>query len=872
MKIFFKAITIMIFTFAISMQIQINVKAGTVASVNTKKDVLVGKHWTVSFNKPLSASSVNTTNIKLVGESNKYLDIKVTLSNGNKNVIIQPLKNYEYNKTYTLIVTQKVTSEDGKPLAQEVRMNFSTKSPPTKPSEFTVCIDPAQYYTEITGTVGAKAKDINLSTALKLGNILKTRGFNVVYTRSGDSVPWSKINEVDAKATIAKNEKADIFLSINTNSSTNIEAKGIETYYTLDSNSNKLLASSVQAELVKATASRDRGVKAASETATFDILKKTSCPAIVLELGFLSNAEEEVLLSRLDYQNNAAKAIANGLMSYAGFKNTDNSYDSIISISSVQDIRISLTEGGKYNFPKTLQAIMSDNLKKEVEVQWPQDIVYLTQAGTYSYEGTIKNYDKKVKAIVEVSKKEVSKFIVCINPARGGTDDGNIGPTGLKEKDVNLDVALRLGKLLEKENVQVVYTRSTDSVTWNSDNEIQERINVANNAKADLLVTISCNSFSSEATSGIETFYLTGNAKSKQFAEYIQAEIVNKTAAINRGIKESEFNSLKLSNAPGAMATLGFITNRNEESKLKSSEYKDNLASALANAVAKYIIINPKDNIGDDGSIFGNTYVSDITQNVKKGDSFVFPAMIKVTKDNGEQRDVEVVWNSKVLDTSKVGVYAFIGTITGSIIKVNLAVNVIETTNQTYKVVLDAGHGGYDPGAVGARGTKEKEVVLAITLKVGDILAKNGVETTYTRISDNINWPTNQTSNLQVRCDISNNVKPDYFVSIHANSYTSPSASGIETYYSSGNTEGQKLAQAVQEELIKETGRIDRKVKTAGFYVLNNTDATAILVETSFLSNPEEEILLSTQEYQDKLANAIATGILKSLGITSIVY
>ena len=187
-------------------------------------------------------------------------------------------------------------------------------------------------------------------------------------------------------------------------------------------------------------------------------------------------------------------------------------------------------------------------------------------------------------------------------------------------------------------------------------------------------------------------------------------------------------------------------------------------------------------------------------------------------------------------------------------------------------VILDAGHGGYDPGAVGAMGTKEKEVVLAITLKVGEILAKNGVETTYTRISDNINWPTNQTANLQVRCDISNNVKPDYFVSIHANSYISPSASGIETYYSSGNTAGQKLAQAVQEELIKETGRIDRKVKTAGFYVLNYTDATAILVETSFLSNPEEEILLGTQGYQDKLAKAIATGILKSLGINSIVY
>ena len=70
-----------------------------------------------------------------------------------------------------------------------------------------------------------------------------------------------------------------------------------------------------------------------------------------------------------------------------------------------------------------------------------------------------------------ISPAKPSKFIVCINPARGGIDSGSIGPTGLKEKDVNLDVALRLGKLLEKENVQVVYTRSSDSVTWNSVNE-----------------------------------------------------------------------------------------------------------------------------------------------------------------------------------------------------------------------------------------------------------------------------------------------------------------------------------------------------------------------------------------------------------------
>ncbi|MCB2290174.1 N-acetylmuramoyl-L-alanine amidase [Clostridium sp. CS001] len=673
MKNIFKAFIIMILAFVLCIPMQIIVKASTYTNLGSKKDVVVTKPWTVSFNKPLSATTVNTTNIKVIGENNKYVDIKVSLANNNKDVIVQAIKNYEYSKPYTLIVTEKVRSVDGKPLTSEVRMNFNTQSAP------------------------------------------------------------------------------------------------------------------------------------------------------------------------------------------------------VLKIASVQDIMTNLEEGSKYTFPKTVQATMSDNSKKEVQVEWLQDFVNLDKSGAYTYEGTIKNYDKKVKAIIQVSKKQASKFIVCINAARGGSDSGSVGPTGLKEKDVNLDVALRLGKLLQKENVQVVYTRSGDSVTWNSSNEIQERINIANNAKADLLITISCNSYTSEATNGIETFYLKGNAKGKQLAEYIQSQLISKTAALDRGIKESDFNSLKLSNAPGAMAALGFITNKSEESKLKTSEYKDKLALAFTEAVKKYISLNPQNGSGDGNTSPGNIYINDITENVKKNDKYTLPLIIKVTTDSGTEKEVDVVWDIKSLDTNKVGVYAFQGTIKESTKKVSLVVNVIETTKTNYKVVLDAGHGGFDPGAAGPTGINEKSVTLAVTLKVGSILAKNGVETIYTRTSDNITWSTNETQNLQARCDISNKAKPDYFVSIHANSATA-AAVGIETYYYGGNQSGAKLAQAVQTELIKETGKSNRGIKTANFYVLRNMDATAILVETSFISNPVEEKLLASEDYQNKLAKAISTGILKSLGISNIVF
>ncbi|MBU3189489.1 N-acetylmuramoyl-L-alanine amidase [Clostridium bowmanii] len=190
-----------------------------------------------------------------------------------------------------------------------------------------------------------------------------------------------------------------------------------------------------------------------------------------------------------------------------------------------------------------------------------------------------------------------------------------------------------------------------------------------------------------------------------------------------------------------------------------------------------------------------------------------------------------------------------------------------------YKIVLDAGHGGNDPGAIGPTGLKEKDVTLAITLKVGSILVKNGVETIYTRTTDNIPWSTNEAQNLQARCDISNSAKPNYFVSIHENSFSAPSATGIETYYFTGSVAGQKLAQAVQTELVKVTGNVDRKIKTtSGLYVIKHVDATSILVESAFISNPEDERLLATQAYQYTLAKAIATGILKTLGISNIVY
>ena len=156
------------------------------------------------------------------------------------------------------------------------------------------------------------------------------------------------------------------FLSINTNDSDANTANGIETYYTTGVSKNKTLATFVQAELIKATQAKDRGIQVGSTT----ILNKTSCPSIVTYLGFLSNPAEEALLSGAQYQNNAAKAIANGLMNYAGFANTDTTYDNTLKISSIPDITGSVVVGGTYTLPGTVTAIMGNGSKQTVSVKW----------------------------------------------------------------------------------------------------------------------------------------------------------------------------------------------------------------------------------------------------------------------------------------------------------------------------------------------------------------------------------------------------------------------------------------------------------------------------------------------------------------------
>lgn len=175
-----------------------------------------------------------------------------------------------------------------------------------------------------------------------------------------------------------------------------------------------------------------------------------------------------------------------------------------------------------------------------------------------------------------------------------------------------------------------------------------------------------------------------------------------------------------------------------------------------------------------------------------------------------------------------------------------------------FNLVIDAGHGGKDSGACG-NNLKEKDIVLSIVKKLKERLSpyKKEINLKLTRETDIF-------LELSERATISNNFKADLFVSIHCNSAENKTAQGVETYcYKLSNNKGAKL---IHEEIIKKgVYTKDRKVKEANFYVLRNTNAHAVLVETAFISNEEDAKILKSK--QDDLVEAILRGILKYFGI-----
>ncbi len=178
-------------------------------------------------------------------------------------------------------------------------------------------------------------------------------------------------------------------------------------------------------------------------------------------------------------------------------------------------------------------------------------------------------------------------------------------------------------------------------------------------------------------------------------------------------------------------------------------------------------------------------------------------------------------------------------------------------------IVIDPGHGGSDPGAIGKTGVREKNVALAVSLKLRDILQAGGAKLIMTRTTDRDVFAANASGSdeLGARAAIGNNNNADLLISIHANSFRDPDVKGTSVYYYGQSPYSRLLAQTVQYGAVKNGGLSDRGIYPANFYVLRRTLMPAVLVETAFISNPAEEALLNNPQFQQRLAQGIADGI-----------
>lgn len=189
----------------------------------------------------------------------------------------------------------------------------------------------------------------------------------------------------------------------------------------------------------------------------------------------------------------------------------------------------------------------------------------------------------------------------------------------------------------------------------------------------------------------------------------------------------------------------------------------------------------------------------------------------------------------------------------------------------TKVVILDAGHGGWDPGKTGTKGENEKNINLQIAKQLKQYLEQGGAVVYMTRDSDEA-LGEKKGDDMKERKRIANESSGDIFVSIHQNAFPKQSAKGAQVFYHKQSEEGQKLAQEIQKALKTYVDSENtREIKeNTNYYILKKTQLPSALVECGFLSNSEEEQKLNSEQYQQKIAWAIYIGIMNYFEMESL--
>lgn len=211
-----------------------------------------------------------------------------------------------------------------------------------------------------------------------------------------------------------------------------------------------------------------------------------------------------------------------------------------------------------------------------------------------------------------------------------------------------------------------------------------------------------------------------------------------------------------------------------------------------------------------------------------------------------------------------IAIFIFCCLISLGIVAVN---ELTDSPFRPYTIVLDAGHGGRDNGCIGINGTKESDINLQITKIMASMLQDFGFRVILTRTNENGLYDNNATnykvSDMKKRINIITKARPDFVISIHQNSFKNIHQQGAQAFWQDNNKEGEMLANSIQESLVSQLPNARKEANYGDYYILKESPASAVIVECGYLSNPEEELLLTTQTYQEKISYAIVCGIVK---------
>lgn len=190
----------------------------------------------------------------------------------------------------------------------------------------------------------------------------------------------------------------------------------------------------------------------------------------------------------------------------------------------------------------------------------------------------------------EEKKAKKDQVVIVVDPGHGGEDPGKVGINDVLEKDLNLQIAKKVKKLLEEAGIKIVMTRTNDKVPDAKKEDLNQRVQLINDTKPKLALCIHQNSYPDAKIKGAQVFYHTITPEAEDAASIVQEQLRTVDPTNTRQIKENDtYFMLKNCQVPTIIVECGFLTNPEEAAKLTQEEYQDQIAQAICEGVVKWL-------------------------------------------------------------------------------------------------------------------------------------------------------------------------------------------------------------------------------------------------------------------------------------------